>query len=245
LSSGIPLDFDPGDLRPPARWEILREARVVFEWAGAKMRFKRLVESAPRGDREPVMVVPGFGADDSWTALLRGFLEAVGYDAVGWGLGRNHGNVPKLVPKLLDRAGRLADEHGRAIRLVGWSLGGYLSREVARERPAVVDRVITLGAPIVGGPSFTFTASAYRRRGYDLEEIRATVLRREQRPIQVPVFAIYSRSDGVVSWRACIDTFRNPRVVHHEVASTHLGLIVSSRVLGLVADLLACSIAPR
>lgn len=236
---GIPPDFDPGDLRPPARWELLRETRVVLEHVGLKLELRRLIASAPRGNGEPVLVVPGFATDDSWTVRLRGFLAAIGYDASGWGLGRNSGNVQKLIPAVIGETGRVADDCGAKVRLVGWSLGGYLVREAARERPDLVDRVITLGAPVVGGPSYTASAPMYRRKGYDLEEIRAAVLERERKPIEVPVFALYSRSDGVVAWRACIDCFANPRVEHHELHASHLGMVSSPRVFERVAELLA------
>jgi pimeloyl-ACP methyl ester carboxylesterase len=179
--------------------------------------------------------------DDSWTRRLRRFLGEIGYDAVGWGLGRNNGNVPKLIPKLIERVEHVVNDSGQALRLIGWSLGGYLAREVARERPELAERVITLGSPIVGGPSYTASAPGYIRKGYDLGEIRATVVEREQRPITVPVFAVYSRSDGVVSWQACIDTFANPHVEHFEVRSSHLGMVNSARVMKLVAGLLARS----
>jgi hypothetical protein len=241
-SSGIPTDFDPGELRPPARWELLREARVVFEFVGLKLELRRLIAAAPRGDGEPVVVVPGFATDDSWTSRLRVFLAAIGYDAVGWGLGRNSGNVAKLIPAVIRKTGQVADESAAKVRLVGWSLGGYLVREAARERPDLVDRVITLGAPVVGGPSYTASAPMYLRRGYDLEEIKEAVLERELRPIGVPVFALFSRSDGVVAWRACIDRFANPRVEHHEVRSSHLGMVSSPRVFERVAGLLAQTI---
>ena len=59
-----------------------------------------------------------------------------------------------------------------------------------------------------------------------------------------PVFAVYSRSDGVVQWQSCIDTFDNPFVEHHEVASTHLGMVNSPKVFGLVAGLLAQPLTP-
>lgn len=185
------------------------------------------------------MVVPGFATDDSWTARLRGFLASIGYEARGWGLGRNDGRVPKLVPAVVEQTEKLATEFGRPVRLIGWSLGGYLVREAARERPELAERVITLGAPVAGGPTYTASAPMYVKKGYDLEEIAATVIERERRPITVPVFAVYSRSDGVVAWRACIDTFNNPLVEHHEVASTHLGMVNSPRVFRLVAELLA------
>jgi pimeloyl-ACP methyl ester carboxylesterase len=243
--SGIPSDFDPADLRPPARWELLREGRVLFERLALAAMLSRLRADSPRGSGEPIMVVPGFATDDSWTARLRSFLTSIGYQARGWGCGRNDGRVPKLIPAVVEQTEKLATEFGRPVRLIGWSLGGYLVREAARERPDLVERVITLGAPVVGGPTYTASAPMYVKKGYDLEEIAATVLDRERQPITVPVFAVYSRSDGVVAWRSCIDTFDNPHVEHHKVVSTHLGMVNSPRVFGLVADLLAPSAPPR
>jgi pimeloyl-ACP methyl ester carboxylesterase len=236
---GIPPDFESEELAPPARWAILGEGRVVAELLALLATLPRIRTAAPRGRGEPVMVIPGIGADDSWTAGLREFVDAIGYRASGWGLGRNRGNVPQLIPKFVEQTERMAKDRGAAVCLVGWSLGGYLARETARERPHLADRVITLGAPVVGGPAYTFSAAGYRRQGYDLEEIKAAVVERERRPIQVPVFAIYSRSDGVVSWRACIDRFDNPSVEHYAVSSSHLGLVNSPRVFRLVAELLA------
>ena len=191
------------------------------------------------------MVVPGFATDDSWTARLRSLLTSIGYEARGWGLGRNDGRVPQLVPAVVGQAEKLASEFGQPVRLIGWSLGGYLVREAARERPDLVERVITLGAPVVGGPAYTASAPMYIKKGYDLEAIAATVQKREDRPIRVPVFAVFSRSDGVVAWRSCIDTFDNPYVEHYEVVSTHLGMVNSPRVFRLVADLLARPAPPR
>jgi pimeloyl-ACP methyl ester carboxylesterase len=217
----------------------LHESGVVVEWLALTAGFDRLRETVPQGHGETVMVVPGYATDDRWTSRIRNFLDDIGYDVVGWGLGRNRGNVHKLIPALTRQVEDLAQARGKAVGLIGWSLGGYLAREVARDRPALVERVITLGAPVVGGPSYTASAPGYVRRGFDLEEIKAAVLAREQRSIEVPVFAIYSRTDGVVAWRACIDRFQNPFVEHHEVRSTHLGMVVSPRVFRLVAGLLA------
>jgi len=205
-----------------------------------RLALPHLRRTARRGDGGPVLVAPGFATDDGGTASLRGFLGSIGYRVVGWGLGRNDGRVPRLIPALADRTEAFAELSGRPVRLVGWSLGGYLVREVARERPSVVDRVVTLGAPIVGGPAYTASAPVYRRRGYDLDAIAAQVERREAEPIRVPIDAVYSRSDGVVAWRACVDKV-SPDVRHHEVVSSHLGLVASATVFRLVAELLADS----
>lgn len=226
------------DLKAPSRLMLVLEARAIVEYVALKASLRSLRRRAPRGQGEPVLVVPGFGADDSYTTSLRSFLSSIGYRARGWGLGRNRGRVSALVPRVVDRAAELAAESGSAVMLVGWSLGGYLAREVARERPDLVNRVITLGAPVVGGPKYTASAPMYTKRGYDLDEIEATVARRESKPLTVPVDAVLSRSDGVVAWRACVDHL-NPRVTHHEVASSHLGFVCSPVVFRLVARLLA------
>jgi pimeloyl-ACP methyl ester carboxylesterase len=236
---GIPSDYDRADLRQPARWELLREAGVVGERLALLAGNSRIRRNAPRGSGQPVMVVPGFATDDSWTARLRSFLTSIGYEVRGWGLGRNDGRVPNLIPAVVEQTEKLTTEFGRSVRLIGWSLGGYLVREAARERPDLVERVITLGAPVVGGPTYTASAPMYARKGYDLSEIAASVSEREQQPITKPVFAVYSRTDGVVKWQACIDAFDNPHVEHREVASTHLGMVNSPRVFSLVAELLA------
>jgi hypothetical protein len=53
--------------------------------------------------------------------------------------------------------------------------------------------------------------------------------------LSVPVTALYSRGDGIVSWRACIDD-RSPNVDHIKVGGSHLGLGFSPEVLHLIAE---------
>jgi pimeloyl-ACP methyl ester carboxylesterase len=183
-------------------------------------------------------VLPGFATDDAAMALLRGYLSFLGHDVHRWGLGRNDGDVPRLLPILVSRVAALRRSTGRLVSLVGWSLGGYLAREISRDIPADVDRVVTLGAPVVGGPRYTLAARAYLRQGVDLDAIEAAVEAREAVPLSRPVSAIYSRKDGVVAWQACVDE-RNDCVDHVEVVSTHLGLAFSPDVYLLVARRLA------
>jgi pimeloyl-ACP methyl ester carboxylesterase len=146
--------------------------------------------------------------------------------------------VPALIPQVVERLERMAACHERPVALVGWSLGGYLAREAARERPDLVSQIVTLGSPVVGGPKYTAAHAHYVRNGHDLDEIEAKVAARNQVPLAVPVTAVYSRRDGVVAWQACIDTV-NPVTEHVEVAVTHLGLGFSPDVFALIADRLA------
>ena len=175
--------------------------------------------------------------------MLRAYLALLGYRPVGWGLGRNGGDVPELLPRVVDRMEDLAQASGEPIRLVGWSLGGVLAREAARDRPNSARRVVTLGSPVVGGPKYTAVAEAYRRQGIDLDAIEAEVAERNRQPLEVPVTALYSRRDAVVAWRACIDRDA-PNVEHVEVAATHLGLGFSAEVFEIIADRLARDAPP-
>ena len=127
------------------------------------------------------------------------------------------------------------EEHGEPVVLVGWSLGGYLAREYAREHAVHVRKVVTLGSPVIGGPRYTATARHYTAQGHDLDEIERAVKQRYATPLSVPVAALYSKRDGIVAWPACIDRW-SADVRHHEVDATHLGLVVAPPVLALVAQ---------
>ena len=125
---------------------------------------------------------------------------------------------------------------GPSVSLVGWSLGGVIAREVARREPDAVRRVITYGTPVVGGPRFTAVARAYAPDASGAADGREAARRRVAD--QVPLTAVFSRRDGIVSWEACIDRV-SPRAEHVEVFSTHIGMGVDPDVWAVVADRLA------
>lgn len=222
---------------PPGIRDALREAAGLFELPRLLLHAPRLA-AAPRGTGAPVVVLPGYATTDASTAPLRAYLAWLGWDVRGWGLGKNGGDAPALHRRLVPSIERLSATSGQRVRLVGWSLGGYLAREVARDLPEAVESVVTLGSPVVGGPKYTAVAHAYRRRGHDLDAIEAAVAARCRVPLAVPVTAIYSRTDGVVAWQACLDD-GSPNVEHVEVATTHVGLGFSARVWEVVARRLA------
>lgn len=228
-------------ISPPPTRLLLGEVRGAFEPARLLLRAPLLATLA-RGRGDLVMLLPGYGAADASTAVLQGFLRLLGYDAFGWGLGRNTGKVAKLLPLVLER---LEDfDPDRQVHLVGWSLGGYIARETARERPDRIRSVITLGSPVIGGPKYTTVAERYRAQGIDLDELERIVDARYDTPLATPVTAVYSKADGVVAWEACIDR-RSPGIEHVEVGTTHIGLGFSPEVYRIIADRLARHCAPR
>ncbi|MGE5304346.1 MAG: esterase/lipase family protein [Alphaproteobacteria bacterium] len=227
-------------LQAPHPSGMIREVRVLLELPRLLIRFPALARQ-PRGSGQPVLVLPGYGAGDGSTALLQGYLRFLGYHVRGWGRGRTHGEVQHLMPRVLKRLMSLARKSGREVSLVGWSLGGYLAREAARERPDLVRRVITLGTPVVGGPKYTVVAHHFHRRGIDMDAMEAEIELRNQILLRAPVTAIYSRTDAVVAWRACIDR-NGSNVEHVEVRTTHLGFGFSAEVYRIIAQRLAAQL---
>ncbi len=216
---------------------LFREAAVVAEFLRWSIAWPGML-GLPRGCGRTVVVLPGFGAGDASTIALRSFLRLLGHRPQGWGLGTNRGNAQQLLPQVTRVLCDAAEGAGEPVILVGWSLGGYLAREGARERPEAVRRIVTMGSPVVGGPKYTAVAPYYRAQGIDLDRIEAAVRERDRVPLACPVTAIYSRRDGVVAWQACIDKV-NPQVEHVEVRSTHVGLGFNPDVLSIVARRLA------
>lgn len=219
---------------------------------------------AEAASRARVMVLPGFGSPDTHTWPLRRFLALHGFRPEGWGLGRNRAGLDlphtlddlgptwtptaqlpyrgeASVPYLCDCVGRRLRERveatGEPFSLVGWSLGGYVAREVARDNPDLVSQVITMGSPVVGGPKYTAAAAVFRRRGLNLDWIESEIAKRDERPIRVPITAIVSPSDAVVSEAAALDLV-NPTVKHVRLDVAHLGMGFNRQVWQAVLEAL-------
>lgn len=209
---------------------------MLSELAGTLAALCRLpllpsvLRGLPRGAGEEVVVIPGFMMGDGATLVLRRALVQLGYRVRGWELGRNQGRVR------VDAAA-LADALCGPTILIGWSLGGVVAREVAHLQPASVTRIVTLGTPVQGGPKHTVFSRLYRRRGADIEKIASAADARAARPLTIPLTAVFTRSDGVVAWTACIDPWNE--VDYQEVSTSHLGLVLHPEAIRSVAEAIA------
>lgn len=216
--------------------ELLREWALIKDLARAA-QFRSLAH-LPRGS-EPVLVIPGFGAGDAATVVLRRRLARLGHAVRGWGLGINRGRLEQDLPRLIPVFDAFHAEQGqRPVTLVGWSLGGVVARELARSRPGAVRQIIALGSPLVGGPKYTYTARSYARKGFDLDRIERKVAEREAaQPLPCPLVSVFSRRDGMVHWAASAAPGASTEAV--EVDCSHLGMCVAPEVLGVIARRLA------
>ena len=249
---------------PPSR--LFRELiagkdAVGMPWALLKATRPRARSAA---SYSPVIVMPGLSANDASTLPLRYFLNRNGFPAEGWGQGINlggrglikdlselsdrwdvdrsrthkdEGEVPALVDKLIDHVRRRSARLGRPVHLIGWSLGGYVAREVARDLPDQVRSVVTLAAPVIGGPKYTSLAWIYRNRGTDLDWIEAEIEKRNAVPIKQPITAIYGLKDGIINPAAMIDR-HSPNVRHVELNVSHMGIGLNAQVWDIVKEAL-------
>lgn len=223
-------------LKPPAPHQILNEAFTALELPKLLLRAPELATLKTRTPRH-IMVLPGFGAGDASTFPLRSYLSYVGHNVTGWDRGLNVQDVQATLDELVAVIDRKTSELGVPIVLVGWSLGGYLAREVARDLPDRIEQVFTLGSPIIGGPKYTQVAPLYRAQGVDVDWIEQAVMERESVTLNSRVTAVYSKNDGVVAWQACIDK-KSPNVEHVEVTASHIGLGISADVYRIIASAL-------
>lgn len=217
-------------------WRIFREATRLLLSSPQILR-------AARGKGEPVLLTPGWRAPQASMDPLRRLLTRKGYDARHWGEGVNRGNVAQYLERLVPRVRQIAEDSECPVALVGWSLGGVISREIARELPEHTACVVTYGSPIVGGPVYTAAAASYSDEQRE-QILRSIAEREQQRPIVAPIAAVFSRIDGIVDWRACIDR-SNPDVVHYEVDSTHLSMGIDPAIWQVVLETLSQTYSAR
>jgi pimeloyl-ACP methyl ester carboxylesterase len=217
---------------------LLEIPRALSE-AASLIPARSMLKKLPRGDSHPVITLPGFLASGRSMRTVRKYLRVWGYDAQCWNLGRNLGPTSErdLESLLDDRLHEAFDSSGEKVSLIGWSLGGLLAREVARRNPDLVRSVILLGSPI-GDPKRTKAWRLYESvsgQKVDAEAIRRRVESLREPIDGVPMTAIYSLSDAIVSARIA-QLPPGPMVENVGVAASHLGMGFNPAVLYVIAD---------
>jgi triacylglycerol lipase len=246
----------PGFLSPRLA-AVLREGSVVTE-AGryavrsAGERRSRRGRPAVRGLSDPVVLVPGFLAGDGTLRFMSGALRRQGFRTYRSHIHANVGCTLDAAAQLEGRLESIALRRGGRVQLVGHSLGGMLARGLAVRRPDLISGVVTLGSPMLapgahhaslarsldvlvrlsragvpGLMSEDCVAGACARQSFD--ESRRPI------PPTVAFTAIYSRRDGIVDWRACID----PMARAVEVSTSHIGMALDPRVIDHVVTALS------
>ncbi len=225
----------------------LLEPRALLEAALLPASLPLLMQ-APKGDGHPVLLLPGFMADEKSLFVLKAFLEHKGYNVHTWGFGRNLGFRSKHASALPQKIRYLHYTTGRKVSLVGWSLGGVFSLYGAENALDCVRNIVTLGSPVSmdasGSQSPPAMKALYRLVSHKLGSAAHTMAPRaknlrEHRRLAVPTSCLYSLSDGVVPPQEA--TIDGDPALHENirVPGSHIGLGFNGIVLSVVADRLA------
>ena len=235
----------------PSRLMLLAETRAVVELASFYAAFPLLAGSLPRGDGHPVLVLPGFLADDKSTAPMRRLLAKLGYDVQGWELGRNVHVDNARVNEMTALLRKLHRQSGRKVSIIGWSLGGVFAREIAKLEPDAVRQVISLGSPITNNRNTTNARKTFEYfNGQHPEPIREGQFDELHKAPPVPTTSILTRSDGIVHWRGSVQK-PGGQTENIVVRASHIGLGVNPSVMVALADRLSqaegdwCPFTPR
>ncbi len=231
---------------------IWRESFVGLDWLALHTAPVLYGLGIPHGDGSAVITVPGFMGTDVYLRELHCWLERIGYRSYVSEIGRNADCIDLLVDILLQTIQKAYDDTHGTVHLIGHSLGGVLALSAASLRPDIVASVITLGAPFRGmrsHPMVMEMSKVVRNRirsarrdqtrpacftGYcDCDAVSALQI---PCPHSIPHTAIYTRTDGIVDWRVCINDDPTTNI---EVQSTHLGLVFNPWVFESIANRLA------
>ena len=210
--------------------------RAAVEFVGMKTMDKSVL---PSGDGHAVVIFPGLATDHQAVAPLKRFCMGLGYDAFDWGRGMNtgpKGDVDAWLDGLTHDVADMTKSHDTPISLVGWSLGGIYAREVAKRLPKRTRQVITIGTPFAGSPEHTRARWIYRLLNGRKPPLNKALAQRLAVPPKVPTTSIFSRTDGVVAWQACIQGGGERHCENIEVKGSHCGLVWNSEVYKVVAD---------
>lgn len=228
------------------RWQA-ELARLLVDpvWRGVDL---------PRGDGEPVLLVPGFLAGDQSLSVMASWLRKLGYRPRRAGMSFNVACADIAVDRLEKVLAHAHLRSGRKVAIVGHSRGGHFARALAVRHPEQVSQVITMGS----GLDVPFDISEPTR--FAVEGARRMVARRDPEraalgcftdaclcryahdyrspfPEAVPLTSIYSKGDGVVRWRACVV----PYARNVEVTGSHIGLAFNRHSYREIARTLAPS----
>ena len=217
---------------------LWRESRIGLEYAVLRRSDVFRGAGVPPGAGRGVLLVPGFLAGDGSLGTMTQWLRAAGYRTKRAGIRANVACSEVACTRLEERLECLAARTGGGVVVIGQSRGGVLAKALAARRPELVSGVVTLGSPVLSQLSVhpvvlaQVGVLAALGSGRVPGLISWSCLRGEccahfrealdgPLPPGVGYVAVYSRSDGIVDWRACSDPHADACV---EVRASHCGM---------------------
>jgi alpha/beta superfamily hydrolase len=225
--------MNPNIKRPSILLYLTEFFRAIIQGIKAWF-FMRSYSYENIGKDRPVMIIPGLLGTDLSTKMLRDFLSKMGFRVLGWEMGRNLGKFEDL--KLLtQKVKNLHEKTGKKVILMGWSMGGIFAREVGKIAPESVEQLITMGSPFgyINSPNNAKWVFDLLNKGRkDMPEFENQI----HKPAPLPTLAIYSKSDGIVPWEACMERVEDDLHLNREVVSSHFGMGTNKEIFKVVLE---------
>jgi pimeloyl-ACP methyl ester carboxylesterase len=198
---------------------------------------------------DPVLLIPGFMAGDPTLKAMSSMLRQQGFRTYRAQIWVNVGCTREAAERLERRLEVIATRRNRKVSIVGHSLGGMLARGLAARRPDLIEGIVSMGSPVLApGAIHKVLAwdaqllSRLTRAGFggmmSADCFGGECARLSWEESQIPLdpdlafTAIYSKRDGIVDWRACLD----PAARHVEVRTSHCGMAVDPVVMDHVLE---------
>jgi triacylglycerol lipase len=257
MSIAAEPSFDPTP-PPPAAQQRRWWGRPVAELRWQAELARLLVDpvyrgvGVPRGQGEPVVLIPGFLAGDVSLSVMREWLDRMGYDARPAAILSNVDCSDRALDRLDAHVAGVFAETGKRVALVGHSRGGHFAKALAHRRPERVSAVVSMGAGLktpfdISLPTkaavglfrelYARTSDRVARNGCFTETCRCKFTHdfAGEFPAEVPLTSIHSRGDGVVWWEACLVDYAD----NVEVTGSHVGLAYNRKAYREVARALS------
>jgi pimeloyl-ACP methyl ester carboxylesterase len=226
----------------PPLW---REGRIGLEWAALRRSDVYRGVGVPAGAGRGVLLIPGFMAGDGSLGTLTQWLRGAGWHTKRAGFRANIACSEVACARLEQRLETLVERTGQRVTIIGQSRGGVFAKALGARRPELVAGIVTLGSPVraqlavhplvlaqvgvvaaIGGSGAVPGLLSWRcLRGECCAPFRAALA--APFPADVGYVALYSRSDGIVDWRSCIDPDADACV---EVRGSHCGMSLNPQV---------------
>jgi len=221
----------------PPLYNMLLETRSLIEWSSMVCLYP-FIPKRKKGGNKPVILIPPYLGNDFSTSFVRKYLNSLGFKAYRWDLGANMIRS-SYIPLLEEKLEEVFSKHQEKVSLVGWSGGGIFAKILANRHPDKIEQIITIGAPIWGVMDLSTPINGLLDflRGKSLKERNKRFLDELEDIPKVPITCIYTKTDGIVPWKHCIEaeTYRQD-IRNIEVYGSHSGLGANATVLLTIAN---------
>ena len=198
-----------------------------------------------------MLLVPGFLAGDPSMGVMAAWLTRIGYRPRRARMRANVDCAERAISRLVAQLEEEHDRFGRPVAIVGQSRGGSLARLLAVRRPELVSGIVTLGSPLTdqlavhplvrGGVLYVGLLGSLGVPGLFRRQCLAGDCCAEARidseapfPEGIGFVSVYSKSDGIVDWRSCLDAHAE----HVEVRASHIGMSAHAPTFRAIAGAL-------